>query len=912
MDTTKLTQKAQAALSDAIQSAAAAGNPQVETLHLMNALLTQPEGVVPALLTQAGADPKSVGAQVRTALVALPSAQGSTTSQPQATRGLLAALDAAAKVAADLGDTYVSTEPLVIGLAEGKDKTADILKAAGATKDVLLGALPEVRGGAKVTSPNPEGTYQALKQYGIDLTEQAREGKLDPVIGRDAEIRRVVQVLSRRTKNNPVLIGEPGVGKTAVVEGLAQRIVAGDVPESLAGKRLISLDLGAMVAGAKYRGEFEERLKAVLAEIKESDGEVITFIDELHTVVGAGASSEGSMDAGNMLKPMLARGELRLVGATTLDEYRERIEKDAALERRFQQVYVGEPSVEDTIAILRGIAPRYEAHHKVGISDAALVAAANLSHRYITGRQLPDKAIDLVDEDASRLRMELDSSPIEIDELRRAVDRLTMEELQLAKADDEASAERLAKLRQDLANKREELAALTARWEAEKAGHNRVGDLKARLDELGIAADRAQRDGDLETASRLLYGEIPQVTRELEAAEKVEASSDTAAAAAAAPMVAERVGPDEIADVISSWTGIPAGRLLEGETAKLLRMEDVLGERLIGQKAAVATVSDAVRRARAGISDPDRPTGSFLFLGPTGVGKTELAKALADFLFDDERAMVRIDMSEYSEKHSVARLVGAPPGYVGYEEGGQLTEAVRRRPYSVVLLDEVEKAHPEVFDILLQVLDDGRLTDGQGRTVDFRNVVLILTSNLGSQFLVDPTLDADARREAVDTAVRAAFKPEFLNRLDDIVHFEALTLDEIGKIADLQVASLARRLEDRRLTLDVTDAAREWLAMDGYDPAYGARPLRRLIQRQIGDQLARLLLDGTIHDGDTVRVDHAPGAANLTLTVARAAEGAVAGEAAAGDADAEAAAAAGDEAGVGAAAAAAGTTVKAR
>ncbi|MDR1427193.1 MAG: ATP-dependent chaperone ClpB [Bifidobacteriaceae bacterium] len=863
MDETQLTTRARQALSDAVQSAAAAGNPQVDPLHLLESLLTQTDGLTRPLLDAAGADAAAIGAETRNALTALPRATGATTAQPQATRQLMEAIDGAAKQAEQLGDTYVSTEPMLIALASGKSHAAEILRRHGATPEVLLGALPEFRGSAHVTSANPEGTFKALEQYGIDLTAQARDGKLDPVIGRDSEIRRVVQVLSRRTKNNPVLIGEPGVGKTAVVEGLAQRMVAGDVPESLLGKRLVALDLGAMVAGAKYRGEFEERLKAVLTEIKESDGQVVTFIDELHTVVGAGAS-EGSMDAGNMLKPMLARGELRMVGATTLDEYRERIEKDPALERRFQQVYVGEPSVEDTIAILRGIAPRYEAHHKVGISDAALVAAATLSHRYIAGRQLPDKAIDLVDEAASRLRMELDSSPVEIDELRRAVDRLTMEELQLTKADDASSGERLARLRGDLADRSEELAALTARWEAEKAGHNRVGDLKARLDELQIAADRSQREGDLEAASRLLYGEIPQVQRELAEAEAAERDADLEAIGAA-PMIADRVGPDEIAEVISAWTGIPAGRLLEGESAKLLRMEEVIGERLIGQAKAVAAVSDAVRRARAGIADPDRPTGSFLFLGPTGVGKTELAKALADFLFDDERAIVRIDMSEYSEKHSVARLVGAPPGYIGYEEGGQLTEAVRRRPYSVLLLDEVEKAHPEVFDLLLQVLDDGRLTDGQGRTVDFRNVILILTSNLGSQFLVDQSLSEDARREAVMNAVRLAFKPEFLNRLDDVVLFDALSLSEIERIVDLQVASLAKRLEERRLVLEVTEAAREWLALDGYDPAYGARPLRRSIQRQIGDQLARGLLAGDIHDAEAVLVDKHPSEPHLTV-----------------------------------------------
>jgi ATP-dependent Clp protease ATP-binding subunit ClpB len=714
-----------------------------------------------------------------------------------------------------------------------------------------------------VDSADPEATYDALGKYGTDLTEMAREGKLDPVIGRDAEIRRVIQVLSRRTKNNPVLIGEPGVGKTAVVEGLAQRMVAGDVPESLKDKRLIALDLGAMVAGAKYRGEFEERLKAVLAEIRASDGRIVTFIDELHTVVGAGAA-EGAMDAGNMLKPLLARGELRMIGATTLDEYREHIEKDPALERRFQQVFVGEPSVEDTIAILRGLKERYEAHHKVAIADSALVAAATLSDRYISGRQLPDKAIDLVDEAASRLRMEIDSSPVEIDELRRTVDRLTMEELHLSRETDEASQERLARLRADLADKKEQLAALMARWEREKASLNRVGELKQQLDELRTRADRLQREGDYEQASRLLYGEIPALEAELAAAQEAE-SAATSKQGDEAPMVKEEVGPDDIAEVISAWTGIPAGRLLEGETEKLLHMEEVIGKRLIGQKRAVQAVADAVRRSRAGISDPDRPTGSFLFLGPTGVGKTELAKALADFLFDDERAIVRIDMSEYSERHAVARLIGAPPGYVGYEEGGQLTEAVRRRPYSVVLLDEVEKAHPETFDILLQVLDDGRLTDGQGRTVDFRNVILVMTSNLGSQFLIDPLTETEVKHEQVMATVRTAFKPEFLNRLDEIVIFDPLTPEELSTIVELQVQRLAARLEDRRITLDVTEAAKHWLATRGYDPAYGARPLRRLVQTQIGDRLARALLAGEVRDGQHVTVDLAASGEELTL-----------------------------------------------
>ncbi|MFJ3544184.1 ATP-dependent chaperone ClpB [Streptomyces rubiginosohelvolus] len=850
----ELTNKSRDAINAATSRAVKDGHPDLTPGHLLLALLEgQDNENVTDLLAAVEADQALVRGETERLLGTLPSVTGSTVAPPQPNREMLAVIQDAAQRAEELGDDYISTEHLLIGVAAKGGRAGEILDGQGAGAKKLLAAFETSRGGRRVTTPDPEGQYKALEKFGTDFTAAAREGKLDPVIGRDQEIRRVVQVLSRRTKNNPVLIGEPGVGKTAVVEGLAQRIVKGDVPESLKDKRLVSLDLGAMVAGAKYRGEFEERLKTVLSEIKESDGRIITFIDELHTVVGAGAGGDSAMDAGNMLKPMLARGELRMVGATTLDEYRERIEKDPALERRFQQVLVAEPSVEDTIAILRGLKGRYEAHHKVQIADSALVAAATLSDRYITSRFLPDKAIDLVDEAASRLRMEIDSSPLEIDELQRSVDRLRMEELALKNESDPASKQRLEKLRRDLADKEEELRGLNARWEKEKQGLNRVGELKERLDELRGQAERAQRDGDFDSASKLLYGEIPGLERELEEAAEAEqeASKDKDT------MVKEEVGPDDIADVVGAWTGIPAGRLLEGETQKLLRMESELGKRLIGQTEAVQAVSDAVRRTRAGIADPDRPTGSFLFLGPTGVGKTELAKALADFLFDDERAMIRIDMSEYGEKHSVARLVGAPPGYVGYEEGGQLTEAVRRRPYSVVLLDEVEKAHPEVFDILLQVLDDGRLTDGQGRTVDFRNTILILTSNLGSQFLMDPLVKPEVKKQQVLDVVRASFKPEFINRLDDLVVFSALSGDELAHIAGLQIDRLAARLADRRLTLDVTPEALAWLAQEGNDPAYGARPLRRLIQTAIGDRLAKEILSGEVRDGDTVRVDRA-------------------------------------------------------
>ena len=870
----KFTQMAQEALSDAVQNAAALGNPQVDTLHLLDAMLRQENSMARALIEAAGGNAQNVSAEVHQAMQSLPSASGSTTTQPDVSRQLSAVLSQAEKEMQRRGDEYVTVDLMLVAIAAAKpNQSADILEKNGLTADKLRNALTAARGSdRKVTSADAEGSYKALEKYSTDLTAAAKEGKLDPVIGRDQEIRRVIQILSRRTKNNPVLIGEPGVGKTAVVEGLAQRIVAGDVPTTLQNKKLISLDPGSMVAGSKYRGEFEERLKSVLEEIKKADGQIITFIDEIHTIVGAGAA-EGSMDAGNMLKPMLARGELRLIGATTLDEYRENIEKDPALERRFQQVFVGEPSVEDTVAILRGIAPKYEAHHKVTIGDDALVAAATLSNRYISGRQLPDKAIDLVDEAAAHLRMELDSSPEEIDELRRQVDRLKMEKSYLLgnpkndKAAEKAEAElddsakdRLADLNQEIADKSEKLNGLKARWDAEKNGHNRIGDLRKKLDELRTQAEKYEREGDLAKSSAINYGEIPAIQKEIAQAEKNEAESGGADNANAdVPMVPDRVDADSIAEIVSDWTGIPVGRLMQGENEKLLHMEEYLGKRVIGQKEAIQAVSDAVRRSRAGISDPNRPTGSFLFLGPTGVGKTELAKALADFLFDDEKAMVRIDMSEYMEKASVSRLIGAAPGYIGYEEGGQLTEAVRRRPYSVVLFDEVEKANPEVFDVLLQVLDDGRLTDGQGRTVDFKNTILIMTSNLGSQFLVNPDMDADAKKKAVMDAVHMQFKPEFINRLDELVMFHPLTREELGGIVDIQVAQVSARLTDRRITLDVTDSAREWLANTGYDPAYGARPLRRLVQTEVGDQLARMLLAGEVHDGDTVLVDQTGG-----------------------------------------------------
>lgn len=844
---TNLTTMSRDAVTAATRHALAHGNPSVEPSHLLHALFTIPDNTVSPLVAGLGIDPQQVDAVATAAMRSLPSSTGASIAQPQLSGAFARVIADAQNRAEAMGDSFVATEHLLISLTAVPSDVQNGLAGLGLKPDSLAAAFNEGRGDRRVTSEESEGGESALAKYSVDLTERARAGKLDPVIGRDQEIRRVVQVLARRTKNNPVLIGEPGVGKTAVVEGLAQRVVAGDVPDSLKGRRVVSLDLSSMVAGAKYRGEFEERLKAVLNEIKEAEGQIITFIDELHTVVGAGASGEGAMDAGNMLKPMLARGELRMIGATTLDEYREHIEKDPALERRFQQVFVGEPSVEDTIAILRGLRERYEAHHKVRITDGALVAAASLSHRCITARQLPDKAIDLIDEAASRLRMEIDSSPEEIDTLRREVDRMKMEIFAVEKEDDPASQQRLTRLRADMADKEETLRGLESRWEAEKAGLNKVGELKTRIDELRTAADKYQREGDFGRASEILYGQIPGLEKEMEAAAKAEEETPR--------MVSEEVGTSDIAEVVSSWTGIPVGRMMQGEQEKLLHMEERLHERLIGQDRAVKTVSDAVRRSRAGISDPNRPTGSFLFLGPTGVGKTELAKSLAEFLFDDETALVRIDMSEYMEKHSVSRLVGAPPGYIGYEEGGQLTEAVRRRPYSVILLDEVEKAHSDVFNILLQVLDDGRLTDGQGRTVNFRNTILVLTSNLGSQFLSDASLDDHAKREAVMGAVRQAFRPEFLNRLDDVVMFDPLSMADLGRIVETNLAKLNSRLAERRITIAVTDAGKDWLAMAGFDPIYGARPLRRLMQTTIDDQLARKVLSGQVQEGDTATFD---------------------------------------------------------
>jgi ATP-dependent Clp protease ATP-binding subunit ClpB len=818
LDPNRWTLKTQESINGAIEAAKAAANPEVTPDHLLLALLGQEEGVVLPILQKVGKPPAQLRTQAQEATAKLPKAHGGDTRIGRELNDVLATADQAR---ADLTDEYLSTEHLLLALAD----------RIGADRDQLLEALREVRGSHRVTSQNPEEQFQALEKYGLDLTEQARDGKLDPVIGRDEEIRRVIQVLSRRTKNNPVLIGEPGVGKTAIVEGLANRIVEGDVPESLKNRRLISLDLGSMVAGAKYRGEFEERLKAVLKEITDAEGEVITFIDEMHTVVGAGAS-EGSMDASNMLKPLLARGELRMIGATTLDEYRKYVEKDPALERRFQQVYVDQPTVEDTIAILRGLKERYEVHHGVRIQDAALVAAAVLSDRYLTGRLLPDKAIDLVDEAASKLRIEIDSLPTEIDVVERRIRQLEIERVALAKETDAASQERLATLDQELANLREQISGMKAHWENEKEAIEAIRDLKEQLEQK---RQEVERESDLEKAAEIRYGQIPGLEQQID-----EATKRLDELQSSQRMLKEEVDEEDVAEVVSKWTGVPISRLMEGEVEKLVHLEDHLHRRVVGQDEAVVAVANAIRRNRAGLSDPNRPIGSFLFLGPTGVGKTELARTLADLLFDDERAMVRIDMSEYMEKHAVSRLVGAPPGYVGYDQGGQLTEAIRRRPYSVVLLDEVEKAHPDVFNILLQVLDDGRLTDGQGRTVDFTNTVMIMTSNLPGE-------------------PRDFFRPEFLNRIDEIVRFRELSEDDLGSIVGIQLEGLRQRLADRRITLEVTPAAMRLLAKEGFDPAFGARPLKRVIQRELGDRLAVSLLEGTYTEGDTVTVDEAEG-----------------------------------------------------
>ena len=859
MDPNKLTMKSQGALEAARQQALARNHQTIEPEHLLFALLSDPEGIVYPLFHDLGASPKSLRDRVDSALDRVPKVFAQGVAEVRVGPALATVLDAAFREAEALTDEYVSTEHLLLALLEGNTSAARILRESGLERASFLAALAGVRGRQRVTDPNPEEKYQALERYGRDLTDLARRGKLDPVIGRDDEVRRVIQVLSRRTKNNPVMIGEPGVGKTAIVEGLAQRIVAGDVPESLKDKRVVALDIGAMVAGSKYRGEFEERLKAVLREIADSEGQIVTFIDELHTIVGAGAA-EGAVDAGNMLKPMLARGELRAIGATTLDEYRSRIEKDPALERRFQPVLVEEPSVEDTIAILRGLKERYEVHHGVRIQDPALVAAAVLSDRYVAGRFLPDKAIDLVDESASRLRIEIDSVPVEIDEVERRIKQLEIERAALRKEADAVSKERLERLEQELADLQERSAGMRAHWQQEKERIDRIRQLKSEIEAARGEFERAEREGDLERAAEFRFGRLVQLEKDLEeenaALEEVQRERK---------MLNEEVTEEDVAEVVSRWTGIPVSRLMEGEMQKLVHLEEALHQRVVGQDEAVEAVADAIRRSRAGLSDPNRPIGSFLFLGPTGVGKTELARTLAEYLFDDERAVVRLDMSEYQERHTVSRLVGAPPGYVGFEEGGQLTEAVRRRPYSVVLLDEIEKAHDDVFNVLLQLLDDGRLTDGQGRTVDFRNAIVIMTSNLGSPIFQDAAIPADQRREAVVEDVRAYFRPEFVNRIDEIVVFEPLGRDEIRRIVDIQLRLLADRLAGRKLALELTDAARDHLVDAGYDPAFGARPLKRLIQREVQDPLAMKLLSGEIEEGDRVLVDSVEG--GLTFEV---------------------------------------------
>jgi ATP-dependent Clp protease ATP-binding subunit ClpB len=853
MNINKYTEKAREAVASAIELAQQANNPQLEPEHLLVALVEQRDGIVPELLRKMNGDPAAIARSGRELLKKLPQAYGG--AQPGMSPRAKTVTDQAQAEADRLKDEFVSTEHLFIAIADeaGRSPSAQLLKQTGVTRDTILQALTSVRGSQRITSENPESTYQALERYGRDLTELARKGKLDPVIGRDEEIRRVIQVLSRRTKNNPVLIGEPGVGKTAIVEGLAGRIIRGDVPEGLKNKRIVALDMGSLVAGAKYRGEFEERLKAVLKEITDSQGQVILFIDELHTVVGAGAS-EGSMDASNMLKPMLARGELHTVGATTLDEYRKYIEKDPALERRFQQVLVDEPTVEDTISILRGLRERYEIHHGVRIKDAALVAAAVLSHRYIADRFLPDKAIDLVDESAARLRMEIDSMPAELDELERRIMQLEIEREALRKERDKASRERLERLEKELADLKEERGGLAAHWQQEKAAIQSIRKLKEAQDALRTEIERAQREGDYQKASELQYGRVPKLEQEVR-----EQEMKLAALQKSKRMLKEEVDEEDIAEVVSKWTHIPVSRLMEGEIQKLIHMEERLHKRVIGQDEAITAVANAIRRARAGLQDPKRPLGTFLFLGPTGVGKTELARALAEFLFDDEQAMVRIDMSEYQEKHTVSRMLGAPPGYVGYEEAGQLTEAVRRRPYAVVLFDEVEKAHPEVLNVLLQLLDDGRLTDGKGRTVDFRNTVVIMTSNLGSAFITERTMseggtiDEGTRRQVMD-ALREHFRPEFLNRIDEIIFFHALGREHMKRIIDIQIAGLTKRLEERKIHVALSDAAKEHLVQEGYDPAYGARPLKRTIQRRLLDPLALRVLEGDFVEGDTVVV----------------------------------------------------------